>query len=146
MVAELDLALDGGEFDGLLFVDWVGAVEDGVAALHVEQVKLNGVARVDVLVGEEELALEDETGGLVDALLAEGFGVVEPSDVVLCVQLLFQLLHLLVVPAQGFVRLAAQRQRALFLLYGQVVNERVFLVVGRDTLGKISAFSSQNWL
>ena len=56
VVAELSLALDAGEGARLVLRDGVRAVEDRVAGLDVEQVELDGVARVHVAVREEVLA------------------------------------------------------------------------------------------
>ena len=80
VVAVFDLALDRRELDGHLLIDRVRAIDYGIATLHVEQIELDGVARVNVFVGEEELALEDQIRLLVDVLLTECFGVVEPGN------------------------------------------------------------------
>ena len=80
VVAVFDLALDRRELDGHLLIDRVRAIDNGIATLHVEQIELDGVARVNVFVGEEELALEDQIRLLVDVLLTECFGVVEPGN------------------------------------------------------------------
>ena len=50
----------------------------GGTDLHVEKVELDGVARVDVLVGEEELATQQQVLALVDALLAQRLRVIQP--------------------------------------------------------------------
>lgn len=93
VVTELVLALDAGELAGFVQRDRVRAVEDGVPGLHIQQVQLDGVARVDVLVGEKELAAQQHRLGLIDALLAQRLRRVDPVDFVVRLQLLAQLLH-----------------------------------------------------
>ena len=56
--------------------DWRGWA--GGTDLHVEEVELDGVARVDVLVREEELATQQQVLALVDALLAQRLRVIQP--------------------------------------------------------------------
>lgn len=121
IVTELVLALDACEFARLLQRDGVRAVEDGVPSLHVQQVQLDGVARVDVLIGEEELAAQQHRLGLVNALLAQRLGRVDPVDFVVCLQLLAQLLHFGVALA-SFLLAPLQRK-------GAVVARLVFQLV-----------------
>lgn len=77
-VAELDLTLKSGQSDGFILADGVEAVDDTVATLHVQQVQLDGVARVDVRVGEEVLATQEERLRILDALLSQRLRVIDP--------------------------------------------------------------------
>lgn len=77
-VAELNLALQAGEVDCFIFADGMEPVDDAVAALHVEQVELDGVSGVHICIREEVLATKKEGLRLFDALLSEGLRVVHP--------------------------------------------------------------------
>lgn len=69
-----------GKSQVLTFVqgDGMCAIQDGISRLHIEQVELHGIARVDVLVGVEELAAQQHCFRLVHPLLAERLGWVYP--------------------------------------------------------------------
>jgi len=56
VVAELDVALDAGELAGFVQGDGMGAIQDGISGLNVEQIQLNRVARIDVLIRKEKLS------------------------------------------------------------------------------------------
>lgn len=58
----------------------MGAIENGVTCLHVQQIQLNGVAGVDVLIREEEFASQQHGFGFVDALFAQRFSNIHPVD------------------------------------------------------------------
>ena len=80
VVSELDLDLEGREVDGVVHPDGMGAVQDGLASLLVEEVQLDGVAGVDVGVRVKVLALQEEDIAFNDALFAEGLAMVDPVN------------------------------------------------------------------
>lgn len=80
VVSELNVCLDSSEFAGLVLGDGMSSVEDSIARLHIEQIQLNRISRIDVLVREEEFPLEKNCFRFVDALFPQGLAYVDPND------------------------------------------------------------------
>lgn len=38
--------------------DWMSSIENGIASLNVQQIQLDGIFRIDVLIGEEEFSFQ----------------------------------------------------------------------------------------
>ena len=80
MVPKLDLGLVSGKHDGILLSHRVRGIQNGLFGLLVQQIQLDGVARVDVGIAVEVLAFEQKHIAFHDALLSERLAVVNPMD------------------------------------------------------------------
>jgi hypothetical protein len=133
VIPKLNLTLYPCEFAGFLLRNWMSAVNDGVPGLDVQQIELHRIVRVYILVGEEELAPQEDGLVLVYSLFPERLRRVQPVDVVVGVQLLPELVHLSV--AFFLLLLPLQRESAVVsvvdvLLVLQIFqNQRVLVVV-----------------
>lgn len=54
------------------------AIQNGVPGLHIQQIQLHGIPRIDVLVREEEAATQQDRLGLIYALLPQGATDIHP--------------------------------------------------------------------
>ena len=80
MVPKLDLGLVGGKHDGILLRHGMRGIQNGLFGLLVQQIQLDGVARVDVGIAVKVLAFEHEDIAFHNALLAERLAMVNPVD------------------------------------------------------------------
>lgn len=71
MIAELCLTLYTGKCARLVQGDGVRSVQNRVPRLYVEQVELDGIARVHVAVRKEVFAPQQNCFAFVDSLLAQ---------------------------------------------------------------------------
>lgn len=60
--------------------DRVGAIQNCIPGLHVQQIQLDRISRIDILIGEEEFALQQNRFGLIDALFAQRFASIYPDN------------------------------------------------------------------
>lgn len=74
VVAKVDLALQGAELDRLLVADRVVAVDNCIAALDIDQMKLNGVVTAYIRIVHEELLLQHQRVVVSHQLLAQCLG------------------------------------------------------------------------
>lgn len=80
VVPKLNMCLDSSEFAGLVLGDGVRTVDDSIASLHIEQIQLNRISRIDVLVREEEFPLEENCFRFIDTLFPQGLAYIDPND------------------------------------------------------------------
>lgn len=78
VVSKLYVTLNASKLTGLILRDRVRAIQYRITRLHIQQVQLHGIPRVDVLVREEELAPQQQSLVLIDTLLTQSLRGVYP--------------------------------------------------------------------